>query len=483
MAPGSPGYEVIDNRPLADAPGWLVDLVGRPVEKTDTPEPEDVAVDSDTAIALAIRFLHNAEPAIEGLGGDLQAYKVACGVRDYGVSRDRALDLLLEHWNDTCSPPWTPEELDTKIRNAYSYASQGMGSANPENVFEVFDDTEPPPSTKAVKPLFIDAHELIRRELSINYLIHGLIETPTTGLIFGDPGAGKSFLAIDMALSIAFGSSWMGSMSAQGPVLYFFGEGHVGAQRRIRAWLQHYGHTDIEPGRLTLTQRRVELTEKSVTQLEPHIKAITDKYGPLSMIVIDTLARHLAGDADENSAKDIGGFINAVDYLKDRFQCTVAVVHHSGKMNKESSRGSSAIKGALDWEFKVAPGEIKFTKQKEGELPAPMGFKLETVELSDGVKSAVPIRGEYDPTHGKVANMGDDEKLALSVLQFTGAGSGVSEKGWRREFYDALPDDMALDTKKKKFQRAKKKLIENGTVRDDGGFYFENTLNEADTPF
>lgn len=485
VAPGSPGYDVIDQTTIEEVPGWLVGIVGRPAERTEVPTPEDVAIDSDTAVSLAARFLQNAEPAIEGLGGDLHTYKVACGVRDYGLSKDKALELMLDVWNDTCSPPWSPDELEAKIVNAYHYAGKPIGLSNPENVFEQFDDPAPA-SIKVVRPLFIDAHELIRRKLNINYLVQGLIETPTTGLIFGDPGAGKTFLALDMALSVAFGTSWMGAMAAQGPWLYFNGEGHVGIQRRIMAWLGYYNIQDIPEGIFTLTQRRVELTEKSVMQLEPHIKALVDKYGPLSGMTIDTLARHLSGEADENSAKDIGGFINAVDYLKDRFGCTVATVHHSGKMNKESSRGSSAIKGALDWEFKVAPGEIKFTKQKEGEIPKPIGFALETVELEDGVCSAVPIKGEYDPTHGKAANLTDNELLALSTLQMKLSSEGESAievSEWKKAFYEALGDKVKEESKRKIFDRAKKKLDKSGTVRVEDDLVYDTSLLEADMPF
>jgi hypothetical protein len=35
-----------------------------------------------------------------------------------------------------------------------------------------------------------------------------LFETETLGLIFGDPGCGKSFFAVDIALSVASGTSF-----------------------------------------------------------------------------------------------------------------------------------------------------------------------------------------------------------------------------------------------------------------------------------
>jgi hypothetical protein len=196
------------------------------------------------------------------------------------------------------------------------------------------------------------------------------------------------------------------------------------------------------------------------------------------------MARHLASGSDENSAKDIGGYINAVDYLKDRFQCTVSTVHHPGKGNKDISRGSSAIRGALDWEFKVSTGEVKFFKQKDGEVPKPMGFVLQQVDIGNDQNSAVALPCTYDPTHGKAANLGSDAMLAYSVLQFTLSSSGgasVSEKEWQKEFYAALDDSLPQGTKRQKFSRAKKALVDSVTITYAGDRVSDNALSEVDT--
>ena len=489
MAPCSPGYRVVNRAGIADAPAWLIERIGKPAERDPQVVPDNLILDAPFSVKRAVEYLTNCGPAIEGDGGDLWTYKVACRVRDLGISQDKCLDLMLEHWNDYCQPPWDEDALGEKVFNAYRYAEKPAGTEAPEAVFEAVAEealvvhTVPGASTTDARPMFIDAHDLIKRELTIKYVVNELIETPTTGLIFGDPGAGKSFLAIDMALSVAHGAPWMGADTTQGPWLYFAGEGHAGLQRRIMAWLKHYGHEDIAPGLFTLSQRRLELTEKSVMKLEPAIRAMVNKYGPLAGITVDTLARHLAGAADENSAKDISGFINAVDYLRDRFECVAAVVHHSGKMNKESSRGSSAIKGALDWEFKVAEGEVRFTKQKEGELPRPIGFRIEQVELGPEIRSAIPIKCDYDPTHGKSANLGDDQLLALNLLQFGISANRVtflSKKDLRSEFCDALGPSVKPDTKRRKFSRAMEELAASGTIRVEKGNIYDNTLSRVD---
>src|SRR4051794_31631576 len=51
-----------------------------------------------------------------------------------------------------------------------------------------------------------------------DWLIEGIIEKNTLAAVFGDPGAGKSFLALSMAAAIATGTAWHGHKCASGAV-------------------------------------------------------------------------------------------------------------------------------------------------------------------------------------------------------------------------------------------------------------------------
>ena len=56
---------------------------------------------------IARHYLRSeAAPAIEGMNGDDRTIKVACWLRDLGVSEGAALDLMLSDWNERCEPPW-----------------------------------------------------------------------------------------------------------------------------------------------------------------------------------------------------------------------------------------------------------------------------------------------------------------------------------------------------------------------------------------
>ena len=55
----------------------------------------------------------------------MQTFKVAARLRQQGMSELKAFELMAEHYNvpSTCEPLWTAEELQTKVHNAYAYAS------------------------------------------------------------------------------------------------------------------------------------------------------------------------------------------------------------------------------------------------------------------------------------------------------------------------------------------------------------------------
>src|SRR3546814_13852030 len=56
-----------------------------------------------------------------------------------------ALELMLEHWNETkAHPPWAPEDLAKKVENAWRYRDHPAGVANPQAEFEPIPGAGPP---------------------------------------------------------------------------------------------------------------------------------------------------------------------------------------------------------------------------------------------------------------------------------------------------------------------------------------------------
>lgn len=121
--------------PVAPMPGWLSDRLPASAKSRDA--GPDLSVGRDSAVERAARYLKDDAPlAIEGQGGDALTYKVCCRVKDFGVNRQQAADLLLEHWNTRCSPPWDDADLRAKVNHAYAYGLDKPGVAAPEADFK-----------------------------------------------------------------------------------------------------------------------------------------------------------------------------------------------------------------------------------------------------------------------------------------------------------------------------------------------------------
>lgn len=100
-----------------------------------TAQKVGIADEDEEVVAQFIEYLQTTEPAIEGANGDKTTFMVSCRGRDLGLSEQKTLDLMLEHFNARCIPEWTSSELQSKVQNAYSYASGNPGSSLPQSDF------------------------------------------------------------------------------------------------------------------------------------------------------------------------------------------------------------------------------------------------------------------------------------------------------------------------------------------------------------
>jgi hypothetical protein len=312
------------------------------------------------------------------------------------------------------------------------------------------------------------------------YVIEGLLETETLGLIFGDPGCGKSFLAVDIAASVASGTQFHGRATKQGSVFFIAGEGHNGLARRFAAWSKARS-TSLADVPLFKSERAAQFLDvDSAGSVAEALAGLAVQHGAPALIVIDTLARNF-GSGDENNTRDMSEFVVAIDDLKALFPgCSVLIVHHSGHADKQRARGAMALKGALDAEYRIEKPDdddlirLICTKMKDAELPSDMAFKFVPVALGDA-QSAVLEATEAPQRQKKLT---PTQTLAVSTYRTAalemgrwdgGAFMGVHVDDWRSVFYAKHTGDNT-DAKKKAFQRARAEL------ETKGQFYVHNDL-------
>lgn len=343
--------------------------------------------------------------------------------------------------------------------------------------------------------LFIAPSQLLNKHLETESLVGNLVKQGTTGQIFGPSEAGKTFIALDLSLSIATGMDWNGYKCQQGLVVYCVGEGWSGFRNRILAWQIDNGHPDIS---LFRTSRDViNFDGPELTAASDELKLYEQETGhKVALIVIDTLARHL--DGDENSSSEISKFINKVDGLRSDFPGSSAIiVHHSGHGKDDRARGSSALRAAMDFEINCNKNTLTFTKMKDGAKPDPISFAFEVVEVytdanGEPITSCVvrygkkPERsGTKNAPAGSAASeeLSDIDRFAIKALvlasvkyqEQVAGNNGADFKTWRKAFYNLRKEqnnNIAQNTLKKSFSRAKEHLLELGHIEEVEGVVF-----------
>ena len=103
-----------------------------------------------------------------------------------------------------------------------------------DSLVEVLEHKEPEQPTLPGGFHFLRFGELAMQTPEM--LVGHVLECGTLAELYGDSNTGKSFVALDLAFSVATGCQWHGEAVRQGGVLYFAGEGEGGLYRRKRAW-------------------------------------------------------------------------------------------------------------------------------------------------------------------------------------------------------------------------------------------------------
>jgi len=154
----------------------------------------------------------------------------------------------------------------------------------------------------------------------LEWLIPEILPKPCFAVLYGEPGCGKTFVALSMALTLTNGGDWVGRTLVPANVLYFAAEGIYGLKTRITAFRSKYG---IDDKRVRFSNEPINVLENGdIDKLVADLRQI--EFTP-DLIIFDTLARVTVG-ADENNAKDMGRAVAGLDRLKKAFQCAVLVI-------------------------------------------------------------------------------------------------------------------------------------------------------------
>lgn len=329
---------------------------------------------------------------------------------------------------------------------------------------------------------FVSAGDLCLEPRPTKWLIKHYLDAGSLGCLFGEPGAMKSFLGIDMGLCIAARQDWHEiPVRMHGPVFYIAGEGHGGIRRRTRAWSIYHG-IDLQGVPFFVSDRPARfLDAEGAAEVTQAVEDLVLEHGEPVLIIIDTLNRNF-GPGDENSTSDMTSFISTIDeHLRCRYQCAVLIIHHSGLATTERARGASALRASLDWEYRMSKNAdgariLTCTKTKDHTEPPALAFIPEEITLDgwtdpdDGEVMTSCVLCMTEATPDKKPLKGNT-KIAFDALVSLGVYSHID--AWRDAAYSSgISATSSREAKKKAFQRAVRDLLDAGYVETEDDYYW-----------
>jgi len=214
---------------------------------------------------------------------------------------------------------------------------------------------------------------------SPDYLVPKMFYRDGLSVVFGPPGAAKSFLVLDVALCLAAGKQWREHQLGRGSVHYVMAEGQATNTLRTRAWLHHYEiEREALRGRFTVVPTPVILTEAGVRDY----MQLVERDRP-DMVVLDTKNLMFAGK--ESQGDDYGAMLRVLHRIRETAGgAAVILIDHSGLGDEGRTRGSNAQKGGVETEIRVSNDNgirrAEVTRDKSGADGAQWLFRLVQVQ-------------------------------------------------------------------------------------------------------
>jgi hypothetical protein len=239
--------------------------------------------------------------------------------------------------------PFPLEQLRQTTENAYRHAKNGAGAHAASDPVEAFGDVigsvDNIPNVSKFK---LRTREDRKNQKPLDWLVPGVLLDKNVVFLYGRWGSFKSYLALDLGLSVSTGTPWCGVMPKTGPVIYACGEGMVPLETsRAPAW-EHAKGVEA-PGFYTCPAPLVVLPDEAKDFCTEIAKVCENP----ALIIIDTLAKSALG-LDLNSSVDAGKIAAFCKLIQERFNCCVMVVHHSGKDSERGMLGSILLPSNAD---------------------------------------------------------------------------------------------------------------------------------------
>jgi len=247
----------------------------------------------------------------------------------------------------------------------------------------------------------VRAVDLERAPPEQRWLVDALWAEQGVGFIGGSPKSLKSWIGLDLAVSVASATPCLGQFRVRrpGPALVYLAEDRLDVVReRLEALAAARGLLleNIDVLVITTPALRLDLVEHG-----RRLQATLETHKP-RLLVLDPFVR--LHRADENSAQEVAAILASLRELQRRFQLAIAIVHHTRK-NANARQMGQALRGSGDFHA-WADSALYISHEKAG-------LKLTIEQRAAPAPEPVFIRLADDPPHPIVTPPTNENRPSL----------------------------------------------------------------------
>jgi hypothetical protein len=218
------------------------------------------------------------------------------------------------------------------------------------------------------------------------------------GIVGGVPKSCKSWLGLDLAVSVASGTPCLGRFAVDDPgtTLVYLAEDALPLVRdRIAGMCLHRGLSLVDLDLLVITAPSLRL---DLAEDQARLSATVTRHKP-TLLLLDPLVR--LHRLDENSSADVSALLGFLRALQREHKVAIVLVHHMSKRRRadlgQSLRGSGDLHAWTDdsvyLTHRNAEGRLVLTTEHRS-APAPPPVELKLVSRADGSATHLEIVGD-----------------------------------------------------------------------------------------
>lgn len=379
-----------DPKGLAEAPPWLLEILA--------PRPKT------SPISVPLRIPHGVQhKTLVSLAG---------WMRRMGLSPDEIYPTLMKVNERRCEEPGPAENIrqiaDSMVR--YQPGDKNLFYVANE-MWHLYADHNKQIAQLKAGLLPIDGLSLLRSDMPpVREIIDGILYNGLT-ILAGPPKAGKSYLTLCMAISVASGGKFLGNkrISAPGRVSYFALEE---SKRRTASRLRQ-----LTPDEGVEFAQNIEFLY-AIKSLNSGGLADLDAYlgqSKPTLLILDTLMAFVTGD--RNSRSDVFRRdyqeLKSIQELAIKHETAIVVVHHTNKLGGD---GVGAVAGTHGV---TAAADCIWTMQRQPQRRAVLqvtGREVEDQALLLELELREPV-GWFLVEQGEDVALSGERQIILDVLR------------------------------------------------------------------